>query len=186
MSLQNSSFSCFPFFFCNLQVKIFEMMRKAVSGDLSDIFALVNKAYKVEIGISGHAFKSADRYRSLAEAQKDLEWMYVYESPQIIGVVKAQVDENGVVEIGPIAVDETHQGQGVGTALLKFAESLAPVSRIGCVSCRTDLIPFYAKRGYIKVEHAPIKNFVDSEPSLENVTRNDITMIIMETGLKSK
>lgn len=136
------------------------MMRKAVSGDLSDIFSLVNKAYKVEIGISGHAFKSADRYRSLAEAQKDLEWMYVYESPQIIGVVKAQVDDNGVVEIGPIAVDETHQGQGVGTALLKFAESLAPVSRIGCVSCRTDLIPFYAKVDTLKLSMLPSKTLL--------------------------
>ena len=78
------------------------------------------------------------------------------------------------------------QGQGVGTTLLKFAESLAPVSRIGCVSCRTDLLPFYAKRGYFRVKHVPIKNFVDSEPSLGNLTRNDITMIIMETqtGLK--
>ena len=176
-------------------------MRKAVPEDLPKIFDLINKAYKVEIGNSGLAFKAADRYRSLREAQNDLEWIYVYENPQIIGVVKAQV-ENNVVDIGPIAVDENHQGwkisqngfilcfefsrksffsgQGIGTALLKFAESLAPISQIGCVSCRTDLIPFYAKRGYIEVGQHSINHFVDSEPSLENVTRNDITMIVME------
>ena len=175
-------------------------MRKAVPEDLPKIFDLINKAYKVEIGDSGLAFKSADRYRSLREAQNDLEWIYVYENPQITGVVKAQV-ENNVVDIGPIAVDENHQGwkigqkvsfyalnfyakiflgQGIGTALLKFAESLAPISQIGCVSCRTDLIPFYAKRGYIEVEQHSVNHFVDSEPSLENVTRNDITMIVME------
>lgn len=86
-------------------------MRKAVSGDLWDIFKLVNNAYKVEIGISGLAFKSANRYRTVAEADTDLEWMYVFEEQsKIIGVVKAQVDDNGVVEIGPIAVDKNHQG----------------------------------------------------------------------------
>ena len=84
-------------------------MRKAVPEDLPKIFDLINKAYKVEIGDSGLAFKSADRYRSLSEAHNDLEWIYVYENPQIIGVVKAQV-ENNVVDIGPIAVDENHQG----------------------------------------------------------------------------
>ena len=39
----------------------------------------------------------------------------------------------------------------VGAVSVLLCESLAPVSQVDVVSCRTDLLPFYAKRGYAEV-----------------------------------
>ena len=41
------------------------------------------------------------------------------------------------------------QGKGYGSKIFDFAESLANITQIDCVSCRTDLFPFYVKRGYV-------------------------------------
>ena len=39
------------------------------------------------------------------------------------------------------------QGQGVGGALLDYAESLRGRTEVGIVSCRTDLLDYYGRRG---------------------------------------
>ena len=44
--------------------------------------------------------------------------------------------------------------------MLDFAESLAPISRIGVVSFRDDLFSFYGKRGYVITSREPIANLI--------------------------
>lgn len=42
------------------------------------------------------------------------------------------------------------QGKGIGSRILDFAESLAQVAQMIVAECRSDLIPFYLRRGYVQ------------------------------------
>jgi len=55
-----------------------------------------------------------------------------------------------VTEIGPLAVHPEYQGQGVGAALMEAIENKGKNDKftVGIVSCRTDVLPFFLKRGY--------------------------------------
>ena len=98
---------------------------------------------------------------------------------QVIGSVKAK--SNGkIVEIGSLAIDPEFQGQGYGSKLLAHVESLAPVAQLGCVSCRTDLLPFYTKRGYQEVQRRFISELIVSEPDLAFVTRDNLELITLQ------
>ena len=68
---------------------------------------------------------------------------------QIIGCVRG-VSHNGVTEIGPVAVHPDYQGQGFGKQLMDVAETKGKGDKctVGIVNCRTDVIPFFEKRGY--------------------------------------
>ena len=69
---------------------------------------------------------------------------------QIIGCVRG-VSHNGVTEIGPVAVHPDYQGQGYGKQLMDVAETKGKGDKctVGIVSCRTDVIPFFERRGYM-------------------------------------
>ena len=71
------------------------------------------------------------------------------------------------------------QGQGIGSTVLNFAESLARFPRIHVVSCRSDLFPFYQKRGYIQTKAYPVDTYVPRN----RLTRFDLQMIEMEKKL---
>lgn len=59
--------------------------------------------------------------------------------------------------------------------MLDFAESLASVAQIECVSCRTDLFPFYEKRGYKEIRRFPIEKYVP----VETIARPGLEMIVL-------
>ena len=80
-----------------------------------------------------------------------------------------------MVHIGPIAVGKNHQGKGIGKLLLDFAESLAEISEIEVVSCRSDLFPMYHKRGYRTIRRIPITDLLEPE----QLTRLDLEFVIM-------
>lgn len=79
-----------------------------------------------------------------------------------------------IAHIGPIAVAKECQGQGIGKLLLDFAESLAEISEIEVVECRTDIIPMYERRGYKPVDRVPITKYIP----LSWLTRLDLDFII--------
>ena len=54
-----------------------------------------------------------------------------------------------MADIGPLAVASSHQGQGLGSRILAALEAEHPVTGVGVVSCRSDILPWYDKRGYI-------------------------------------
>ena len=66
-----------------------------------------------------------------------------------MGCIRA-VAHNGMMEIGPIAVLPEFQKQGYGAKLMETVENRGNVGKctVGIVSCRTDVIPFFLKRGY--------------------------------------
>lgn len=65
------------------------------------------------------------------------------------------------------------QGQGLGGALLDYAESLADTTELTIVSCRTDLLAFYQRRGYTFTHEVPAENTV---AELEKLTRPGIML----------
>ncbi len=118
------------------------------------------------------------------------------ESGDIIGCAKAEfLLEQGikVINIGPLAVHPLaqvtvaykqslfvsavfFQGKGIGSKMLTYLESQADISRIEVVSCRSDLFPFYTKRGYIEVSRFPCEQYVPPEV----ITRPGLKMVVME------
>ena len=74
---------------------------------------------------------------------------------------------------GPLAVLPSLQGQGVGGALMDYAETLADMAELTIVNCRTDLLAFYQRRGYTFSYEVPAENTV---AEFEKLTRPGITL----------
>ena len=70
------------------------------------------------------------------------------------------------------------QGKGYGSRILNFAESLAGVAQIQIevVSCRSDLLPYYVKRGYKEIRRYPFEEY---NPACR-LTRSGIQMVVMQ------
>ena len=73
------------------------------------------------------------------------------------------------------------KGKGYGAKIFDFAESLAKITQIDCVSCRTDLFPFYEKRGYTEIERVPAEECSEMKGT---ITRSALEMVIMQKGQK--
>ena len=87
-----------------------------------------------------------------------------------------------IVNLGPLAVDPKYQGKGYGKTLLEKLESLATNQELHCVSCRTDVLAIYKKRGYVIVETTPMAEVIKRNvPDLSEltVTRKDISVHTM-------
>ena len=59
---------------------------------------------------------------------------------------------------------------------MRFTEALAKKATVDRVSCRTDLISFYEKRGYKEVGQCDITRCIPRE----GVTRSDVYVVIYE------
>ena len=68
------------------------------------------------------------------------------------------------------------QGMGYGGELLDFAESTRPKSQVYVVSCRTDILPWYEKRGYKEISRCPAKSIIPPE----TLTRDGLEMIKLQ------
>ena len=68
------------------------------------------------------------------------------------------------------------QGKGIGSKIMEFCESLAKTVQIDVVSCRSDLFPFYTKRGFKEVKRVPSETFIP----VEVLTRSGLETIIMQ------
>jgi hypothetical protein len=89
-------------------------IRLAKIKDAKKIFDTVNKAYKIEIGKTGIAFKKVNRYITLGQVIKDIKtknskYFYLQKSKKnddvCIGCVFATLKkEKGIVTYGPFAV----------------------------------------------------------------------------------
>ena len=147
--------------------------------DGKQIFDIVNDAYKIQIGSEGICFTNSPRWSFPVDSQAmkdEIKHIFVYLSEgEIIGCIKAEIISSKVV-IGPIAVAIAHQGKKIGTYLLDFAEKLALVSQVEVVSCLTDVLPYYKKRGYVEIERYPLTR----EIPRNQLTRTDLEFIVLE------
>merc|ERR1712037_365564 len=155
---------------------------KAKLEDRAAIIEVVNAAYAVETGCTGISFKNMPRYvvdsnqDGESSIDKQLNSTYVVHdtSGKIVGSVRAEVGSDDVVYIGPVAVAPKHQGQGLGSRLLSFAEGLAPVSQVDVVSCRSDLFPMYERRGYVEKERYPVEKNIPER----SLTRKGLQFVL--------
>ena len=60
--------------------------------------------------------------------------------------------------------------------MLDFAESLAVIAQIEVVSCRSDLFPYYVKRGFKEVRRFPAEEYI----AAEELTRSGLQMVVMQ------
>merc|ERR1712130_52309 len=114
-------------------------MGRATKEEAQMVMEVVNTAYKVEMGNEGIAFKSGDRFASLADVHAALPHLWVARiQNEVVGVIGVDVKEDGSADLGPIAVRSP--GKGVGTALLAWAESNHPVREERLQDFRRDTI----------------------------------------------
>ena len=88
------------------------------------------------------------------------------------GIVNKDKDS---VTLETLAVDPEYQGKGYGSALFEHLESLAKHQDLFVVSCRTDVISLYQKRGYVVTKSQPVTDFIPKD----RLTRHDLDMITM-------
>jgi len=140
------------------------------------VMEVVNTAYKVEMGNDGVAFKNADRFASLCDVVAALPHIWVARvKNEVVGVIGVDVKDDGSADLGPIAV--CSQGKGVGSALLAWAESKYPVTTIGVVSCRTDVMPWYEKKGYKTFSEIPLEVAFEGTNSTVESTRGQASFL---------
>ncbi len=58
---------------------------------------------------------------------------------------------------------------------ITFAESLAPVAQMTVVSCRTDVLPMYKRKGYVETGRLPIGYLL--QPEL--LTRDGLEFVVL-------
>jgi len=104
-----------------------------------------------------------DRIRQLLKTMADQDiHVFVAREDEIIGSVSLIVEqklihEGGIVgHIEDVATRKSHEGKGVGSALMKEAVSYA--KKRGCykvmLDCETDLMPFYERFGFKEGDHS--------------------------------
>lgn len=137
------------------------VFRIATPGDVSDIVALVNSAYRGETSRAGWTTEAnvldgqrtdADEVSDLIGAENSIILLYLQDG-KIIGTVHLRY-ENGAAYMGMLVVKPGLQGQGIGKKLMQSAEETA-IDRWGVgkilmtvITLRTELIAFYGRRGY--------------------------------------
>ena len=131
--------------------------RAASLTDKENIFKCINEAYKIERDDPIIGFKKTDRFVDLTEIEAQFRVGHYLccinlDSKKLVGVIfyKISVKEG---YIGPLAVFPDQQKKGIATSLIHSVESKMiqqGVKKITMrvVSTRTDLFPYYEKRGY--------------------------------------
>jgi GNAT superfamily N-acetyltransferase len=129
-------------------------LRSAKEPDASKVATLVEAAYShyVErIGILPRPM--TDDYAQIIANQR----VTVAESHRsIVGVIVLNVDEEGFL-IDNVAVDPSHRGQGLGKALLEFAEAEARRTGFNCIYLFThekmsENLALYSRIGYVEYD----------------------------------
>ena len=162
----------------------------ATRQDAEPIFNLINQAYVVEDGDSGVAFKAPGMSRLLSHFDSGMGESYdngmvlkASIGDELVGVIVWSLTKSDetqekpdCIHFGPFAVSPHHQGKGIGTEMIEKIEVIGlehecKFVEISVVNWRTDLLPMYERKGFVKVGE-------DKFPDTERITR-PCFMIIM-------
>lgn len=141
------------------------MVREAVFEDVPEVVAVINRAYVVETPfIKGDRASEADVREAIAAP--DSAYLLAVDSPDsgspIVGALKIDLQGNRA-HVGPIAVEPSRQGTGIGKALVTEAEDYARARGVAhidlCVmSFRPTLPRFYESLGFEATGTAPYED----------------------------
>ena len=154
-------------------------IRRARSEDAEAIMEVTNMAYAVNKGDSGTAYAkdSVERFKTLEDVNKAIAYISVaVVNREIVGVIGLKNDDENRHFIGPLAVHPVYQGRGVAKRLLDFAEDLCEVTVAGVVSCKTNMIGTYERRGYVKKREI---DFCEVVPA-ETLARSGLSFVDLE------
>lgn len=89
----------------------------------------------------------------------------------IVGCIRATIEREAdgllVCSFGPFAVAPTHQGRGIGGALMKAIDALscaagAEAIRCSVVNVREDVLTLYKKMGFVEIGTSPFSTDLGS------------------------
>ena len=137
-------------------------LRRANRGDIGDLVRLVEQSYRGDesrVGWTTEADLLDGQRTDALEVGEILDdpWVRLILAERegvVVGSVLARLESDGV-HIGMLAVHPTLQARGLGRRLLAEAERVA-IEELGhgqavlwVLSCRPELVAWYARRGYL-------------------------------------
>jgi ribosomal protein S18 acetylase RimI-like enzyme len=135
-------------------------LRPAMPADVPALAELVDAAYRHYVArIGGRPRPMGDDY---AEVVRSRRVTVAERDRQIVGLIVLYQDDREI-EVDNVAVHPTHQGTGVGRALLEHAEDVARGAGFGSVRLYThermvENLALYERIGYVEFErrrHGP-------------------------------
>ena len=96
------------------------VVRDAKLNDRANIFKLVNDAYKIEREHKDFAFKNVDRYLQEDEVMLDDYKLFFY-NEKMVAAICLRIGAK-YSKFGPLAVNVSYQGMGIGSFLINYAE----------------------------------------------------------------
>jgi ribosomal protein S18 acetylase RimI-like enzyme len=133
-------------------------LRPATEADVPRLTALVHAAYGHYVErIGGPPGPMTEDY---ADVLRRFQVTVAERDGEIAGLVVTGVDDEGFV-IANVAVDPSHQGGGVGRALLQHAEEAARHAGFDSVYLytherMTENIALYTRIGYVEYDRRPV------------------------------
>lgn len=141
------------------------MVREATLDDVPEVLAVINRAYVVEAPfIKGDRATAADIRATIGATNS--AYLLAVDPPEsgsaIVGALRIDLEASRA-HIGPIAVEPSRQGSGIGKALIAQAEEYARSRGIAhldlCVmSFRPSLPRFYESLGFEATGTAPYED----------------------------
>ena len=169
----------------------------ATSDDLSEVHALIERAYRGESARLGWTHEAdllggqrTDRDSLEAMLSNPAQHLLLHRAAgRLLGSIAVTSKGDGLVYIGMVTVEPALQGSGIGRALLAAAEGFA-AERLGAtqaemtvIAQREELITWYERRGYRRTgERRP---FPVADPRFGLPKRADLEIVVLEKSLRS-
>ncbi|PYS71039.1 MAG: hypothetical protein DMF69_11725 [Acidobacteria bacterium] len=137
-------------------------LRRAELSDVPEITSLINAAFKIaeEFFVDGNRIS----IEGVLEHFESGEFLLAEEEGKLVGCVYLE-QRGDHTYLGLLSADPTIQRAGLGSRILTGAEEYcrkrgAKFMDISVVSLREELLPFYAKRGYVETGTSPFPSDV--------------------------
>jgi N-acetylglutamate synthase-like GNAT family acetyltransferase len=131
--------------------------RLATTADLELLVKFINRAF-----VRDNYFKRTDRTNSeqvTAYLQKG-NFLLLEEQGELVGLVYAELRENGRGYIGLLTVNPDRQARGIGRQLMQCTENFCrdhgcSIAEIDVINLRPELVDWYRSQGYRVVGELP-------------------------------
>lgn len=166
----------------------------ATSADVARIVALVESAYRgdasragwtTEADLLGGQRTDPDEVRALI-GDGSVAIVVARQDEELVGSVAVRIDDAQVAHIGMFAIRPLRQRSGIGSSLLSEAERVARrrgarVAEMTVLEQRTELLEWYARRGYLATGET--EPFPYGNPRFGLPRRDDLRFLVLAKPL---